>query len=169
MTDRGALSWFLAQLKPNSYRIAERHLQRQSFRTFLPMQEETRRRHGKFTATLSPLFPGYLFVAFDATAGSWRAINSTLGVSRLVSFGGDPAPVPPRLVPDLMARCDARGKLLPPGSLKPGDTVTLTAGPFTQFVAEIERIAPDQRVWLLLDLMGQTMRMAVQADAVRAL
>ncbi len=33
------LSWFLAQLKPNCARIAETNLNRQSIRTFLPMED----------------------------------------------------------------------------------------------------------------------------------
>ena len=36
------------------------------------------------------------------------------------------------------------------------------------FVAKVECIAPDQRVWVLLDLMGRTTRLAVDAGAVRA-
>lgn len=55
--DRGA-SWFLAQFKPNSHKIAVRNLARQGFRTFLPMLEETRCARGRFTQQMRPLFPG---------------------------------------------------------------------------------------------------------------
>lgn len=159
--------WFLAQLKPNSYRIAEKNLQRQSFRTFLPLQEETSRRNGKFVSTMKPLFPGYLFVAFDTSAGGWYRINSTYGVTKLVSFGSEPAPVPGDIISALKRRCDDSGKLLPPRRLRPGDSVKLTSGPFAELLAEIERIEPDRRVWVLLDLMGRTTRLAVEADALQ--
>jgi len=44
MTDhRLDATWFLAQFKPNSYRIAERNLVLQAFQTFLPLHDETRR------------------------------------------------------------------------------------------------------------------------------
>jgi transcriptional antiterminator RfaH len=75
----------LAQFKPKCHRIAERNLERQGFQSFLPMQEETRRVRGKFTALMRPLFPGYLFVAFDKARGGWQAVNSTYGITRLVS------------------------------------------------------------------------------------
>ena len=39
--------------------------QRQGFQTFLPMEEETRQRNGKFVTAMRPLFPGYIFVTFD--------------------------------------------------------------------------------------------------------
>jgi len=165
--DSGA-TWFLAQLKPNSARIAERNLKRQGFTTFLPLEETTQKRGGKFVTSARPLFPGYIFVAFHAARGLWRKINSTQGVTRLVSFGKAPAPVPLDLVSQLMLRCDATGKLLPPKLLKPGDQVAITKGPFANFVAEVEQIAPDRRVWALMEIMGGQTRVAVGADQLRA-
>lgn len=165
--DRGT-TWFLAQFKPNSHNIAERNLVRQGFRTFLPMQEETKRARGKFITQMRPLFPGYLFVALDVLKGGWRSVNSTYGVTRLVSLGKEPTPVPLDLVSQLMLRCDREGKLLPPKLLQPGDEVMVTKGPFTDFVATIERIAPDKRVYVLMELMGAKTRVAVSAEHLRA-
>jgi transcriptional antiterminator RfaH len=165
--ERGA-SWFLAQLKPNCANIADKNLKRQGFETLLPMEEETRQRNGKFVTAVRPLFPGYIFVAFDMTRGFWRTVNSTHGIARLVSFGKEPTAVPLDLVSQLMLRCDAKGKLLPPKLLKPGDQVTLTKGPFANFVAEVEKIAPDRRVWVLMEIMGGQTRVAVGADQLRS-
>lgn len=159
--------WFLAQLKPNCAQIADRNLRRQGFMTFLPMEEETRRRQGRFVTVLSPLFPGYIFVAFDMARDFWRRVNATLGVVRVVSFGKDPAPVPPDIVLRLMQRCDSTGRLRPPEGLMPGDHVRLTSGPFTEFVATVEKLASDRRVWVLMDLMGGPSRVAVQVERLR--
>lgn len=166
--DRGT-SWFLAQLKPNSVKIAERNLKRQGFRTFLPVEEVTKRAKSKFVTAEQPMFPGYIFVAFNVTKGGWRAINSTNGITRLVSFGKDPAPVPLDIISGLMLRCDAQGKLMQPKLLYPGDQVAMTHGPFADFVAEVEKIEPDRRVWVLMDLMGSHTRVAVGADQLRAM
>lgn len=160
--------WFLAQYKPNSHRIAVRNLTRQGFPTFLPLLEETRRIQGKFTTRMRPLFQGYLFVALDPSQGGWRAINSTNGITRLVSLGTEPTPVPPDLVSQLRQRCDASGKLLPPRLLQPGDQVTVSAGPFTDFVATIETVAPERRIWVLIEFMGGKTRVALSAEQVRA-
>jgi transcriptional antiterminator RfaH len=161
------ITWFLAQFKPNSHNIAERNLVRQGFQCFLPMQEETKRARGKFITQMGPLFPGYLFVALDVLRGGWRAVNSTYGVTRLVSLGKEPTPVPRDLVSQLMLRCDRAGKLLPPRLLRPGDEMIMTKGPFTDFVATIERVAPDRRVYVLMELMGAQTRVAVNADHLR--
>jgi transcriptional antiterminator RfaH len=166
--DRG-ISWFLAQLKPNCADIADKNLKRQGFRTFLPLEEKTRQHNGKFVTDRRPLFPGYIFVAFDVTHGLWRAVKSTYGITRLVSFGKEPAAVPPDLVSQLMVSCDASGKLLQSEILKPGDQVTLTKGPFANFAAEVVKTAPDRRVWVLMEIMGAQTRVAVGVDQLRAL
>lgn len=163
------LCWFLAQIKPNCAHIAMRNLRRQGFEAFLPLAEETQPRNGRFVTAVQPLFPGYVFVAFDVGLGRWRAVNSTYGITRLVSFGRDPAPVPRDLVVHLMQRCDAMGQLTrPEATLLPGATVTVTQGPFANFVAQIEKIDPDQRVWLLLEIMGGQKRVAVEPKVLRA-
>lgn len=166
--DRGT-SWFLAQLKPNCANIADRNLKRQGFKTFLPLEEETRQRNGRFVTSMRPLFPGYIFVAFDVAHGFWRTVNSTYGITRLVSFGKEPTAVPLDLVSKLLLRSDATGKLLPAKLLKPGDQVTLTKGPFANFVAEVEKIAPDRRIWVLMEVIGGQNRVAVDAENLRGL
>ncbi|KDB05067.1 hypothetical protein U879_03470 [Defluviimonas sp. 20V17] len=72
----GEARW-LAQLEPNCYQLAECNQTRKIFQIFLPRHHETRRGNGKFSTGLRPLFPGYLFAAFDPTRGLWRAINGT--------------------------------------------------------------------------------------------
>lgn len=159
--------WFAAQLKPNSHQIAQRNLVRQGFEVFLPLEEETRRAHGRFITRLRPLFPGYIFVALDRAAGGWRAVNSTYGITRLVSLGSEPTPVPPSLIDALRRRCDEAGKLLPPDAFRVGDQVVVARGPFTDFVATIESIDRDQRIYLLMEMMGAQTRVSVHADNLR--
>ncbi|WP_354689754.1 transcriptional activator RfaH [Lentibacter algarum] len=159
--------WYLIQFKPNSHRLAERNLTRQGFEVFLPMQDVTRRKAARFVSDLRPLFAGYMFVSADRDAAPWRAINSTLGVSRLVSFDGTPKPMPQELMASLMQRCDEAGKLLPPKTLNAGDLVDVLSGPFATFVATVEEIDAEQRVWLLMEFMGQSTRVHVAADQVQ--
>jgi len=162
-----SMAWFLAQIKPNARKIAERNLARQRFETFLPLIDQTIRQNGRFVQSRKPLFPGYIFVRFDTGKGSWRSINSTQGITKLVSFGQAPAPVPDGLITQLMARCDHDGMMAPIPDLNVGDSVTVTQGPFSDFVAEILDVDEDQRVWLLIDLMGRQTRVAVRQQDIR--
>ena len=132
--------WHLLQFKPNSHRLAVRNLQRQGFETFLPLQEITRHKASRFTVDLRPLFPGYMVVGVQLDAAPWRAINSTIGVSRLVSFADNYKPLPLNLISSLMLRCDEEGKLLPPKTLNAGDSVEVLNGAFVNFVATVEKL-----------------------------
>ena len=169
MTARDSnLTWFLAQLKPNSARIANVNLTRQGFETFLPMEAAPRPRKGKFETALQPLFPGYIFIAFDVSHGLWRAVKSTQGITRLIGFGEKPAPVPFGLVAELMLRCATNKETGPALPLISGDQVVVIAGPFEGIVAEIETMAPDKRVWVLMDIIGKQTRVAIHPKQLRA-
>tara|TARA_B110000240_G_C13269369_1_gene355136 strand:- start:82 stop:612 length:531 start_codon:yes stop_codon:yes gene_type:complete len=160
-------NWFLLQFKPNAHKLAERNLHRQGFETFLPLQEITGRKKTSFINNLKPLFPGYMFVAFDIQDAPWRKINNTMGVSKLVSFNSYPKPVPIDLVSGLILRCDVSGKLLPPKQLNKGDEVQFLNGPFANFITTIEEIDAQQRIWVLMKFMGQSTRISVNIEGLK--
>ena len=72
-----------------------------------------------------------------------------------------------QLVSGLMLRCDASGALLPPKRLSEGDSVEMLTGPFASFIATVDTIDPEQRIWVLMDFMGQKTRMQVTADQLQ--
>lgn len=158
--------WYAAQLKPNGLSLALRNLERQRFNTFVAMEIRTIRRGARFQTGRLPVFPGYLFVAVDPGSGRWRAVNSTTGVARLVSFGGAPVQVAPALIEALKLRYgvdegDAEIEVAP------GDLVQIADGPFADFVARVEAISPERRVYLLIDLLGREARLSVEPSRLR--
>lgn len=54
-----------------------------------------------------------------------------------------------------MLRCNVAGKVLTPTLLKLGDEACMTSEPFAEFVGKIEAIAPEQTVWVLMDIVGR--------------
>ena len=125
------------------------------------------RKASRFVSGLKPLFPGYMFVSVNSELAPRHTINSTIGVSRLVSFEGKTKPLPLQLVSGLMLRCDASGVLLPTKSLSEGDSVEMLTGPFANFIATVDTIDPEQRIWVLMDFMGQKTRMQVTEDQLK--
>lgn len=158
--------WYLVQLKPNSYKIAERNLNQQKFHTFSPMQVITIQKSKKFVTCLKPLFPGYMFLSINNISESFRKINSTIGISRLVSFNSKPSPIPLQLMLELMARCDRNGKLLKQRNLNVGDSVKLKSGPFANFATTVDYIDADKRVWVLMNLMGQNAKIKITKEQI---
>ncbi len=163
MTD----SWFIVQFKRNSHRVAARNLGQQGFKTFLPMQSCIRKNRDKLLTIIEPLFPGYMFVSIDLGKEPWHKINSTLGVSRLICQEGIPMKVPEEIVTALMSRCDSSGKLLPPASLTSGDSVKILSGSLANFIATVETFENKQRIWVLMEIMGQSTRVQVALDQIK--
>ena len=168
MTSTDILAWYIVQFKPNSHKIAVRNLQRQGFETFLPIHEVTRRTATKFETVTRPLFPGYVFVACNPEKAPWRQINSTYGVSRMLSFAEGPKPMPEALIAGLRARCDSVGKVVPLENFEVGQSVKMHSGPFASFIATVEQMASDARVWVLLDFMGKETRVHVDRKQIQA-
>ena len=164
MTDE---HWYLVQVKPNGYRLAERNLLRQGFGCFQPLVRATERRGAHFRPVSRPLFPGYLFVAFDPARAPWRKINSTAGVARLLSLGNVPQEVPRGLVAELRGRLDAEGHVILADNLEVGDRVEIQSGPFAGFLGEVARLEPEARAHLLVDLMGRQARVTAQLAELR--
>jgi len=156
--------WFILQFKPNAHHQANKNLNQQSFETFLPLYNTTSRKASRFINANRPLFPGYMFITFDRKRSKWHKINNTYGVSRLVTFNHTLKPIPDIFVTNLMKRCDLSGNLLPIKKLKKGDRVTVLKGPFTNFIATVEKYEADQRIWILMDLMGRKTKIQTPSD-----
>ena len=156
--------WFILQFKSNSHHLAAKNLNRQGFETFLPLHETTSRRLSRFINTSKPLFPGYMFIRFDKAESEWHKINNTYGVSRLITFGSILKSIPTIFVDHLMKRYDLSGKLIPIQKLKKGDHVTVLKGPFANFIATVEKYEADQRIWILMDLMGRKTKIQTPSD-----
>jgi transcriptional antiterminator RfaH len=147
--------WFILQFKSNSHHLAAKNLTRQGFETFLPLHDTTSRRLSRFINTSKPLFPGYMFIRFDRAESEWHKINNTYGVSRLITFNSILKSIPSTFIDSLMMRYDLSGKLLPMQKLKKSDQVKILKGPFANFIATVETYETDQRIWILIDLMGR--------------
>jgi transcriptional antiterminator RfaH len=156
--------WFILQFKANSHKQAEKNLNRQGFETFLPFKRSTSRKTSRFINAFQPLFPGYMFVSFNRISPNWHKINNTYGVSRLVTFNSALQSIPTEFVENLKKRCDSSGKLLLIEKLNEGDQVKVLSGPFANFIATVEEYESDQRIWILMDIMGRKAKIQTPSD-----
>ena len=156
-------NWYLVQTKPNAHRIATRNLLRQGCQVFMPLLKLTRRTGNRFISNVSPLFPGYLFLGLDPDSQStWRSLNSTLGVSRIISHSGRYRPLPLSLIDELQNCCDPDGIFQTKSPIIKGDQVQIQKGPFAEFVATVESRAPNARMLVLIELLGQKSQISVK-------
>src|SRR3569833_1842969 len=94
------MHWYLVHTKPKQEKCALQNLEQQGYACYLPILPTEKLRHGGRSIIDEPLFPRYLFIQLGQgiSAKSWSPIRTTKGVSRLVSFGTEPAKVNNQLI-----------------------------------------------------------------------
>ena len=154
--------WFVAQIKPNSYQTAIQNLERQGFETFLPKMEITQRQENKFIVKNAYVFPGYMFVCFDPHIITWTKINSTYGVSKILTLSNKPAEIPYDLVLELKNKYEINSNLKQKEKLQKGDSIKFYTGPFSDIIAKVESVDEKNRIWVILEAMGGYKRLKLK-------
>jgi transcriptional antiterminator RfaH len=113
---------------------------------------------------LVPFFPGYIFAQADLQKVSLSQINTSPGVLRLVAFGGDPQPVPPYVIEEIVERLKQM-EMLNQQPFRPGDSVRIKCnGPLQGLeMVFVEPMTPSGRVSVLLSLLGRLGKVDVEA------
>ena len=162
------MHWYVVHTKPRQEARALDNLQRQGFQCYLPTLPSEKLRQGVLAVADEPLFPRYLFIRLGQgdSAQSWAPIRSTKGVSRLVSFGVEPAKVADSLVEALRAY-EASVQAEPARLFKPGERVRLTEPPFAGIEGIYQMADGEHRVMVLIELLSKQVRMRVAPPHLR--
>jgi transcription elongation factor/antiterminator RfaH len=160
--------WYVARSLPRQEARAEFQLLRQGFAVFLPRATRTVRHARKLRTMSSPIFPSYLFVAFDIGRDRWRSVNGTLGVASLIMQGETPQPVPIGVVENLIELTDEKGLIRFDCNLQQGQSVRVVTGPFSNAVGTLARLDPNGRVRVLLDIMNGKVSAYLDRSALEA-
>ena len=170
MSSVGQNRWYVVHTHPNAERKAATHMTRQGFLTYLPRYRKKRRHARRVEVVHAALFPRYLFVTIDMGTQRWRSINSTIGVRGLVCNGEEPAPVAGSVIDALRSREDEQGliRLAARPQFKAGEKVRLIGAAFVDCLGLFEEMKDNERVSILLDLLGRKVRVFLDLDSVKA-
>lgn len=163
-----AASWFVVQTHPRAEEKARLHLNNQNIATYLPCYRRPVRHARRLEMALRPLFPGYLFVQLDPEECRWRSINGTIGVRQILTDGDAPLRVNDRIISEIKAREDESGAIKLRPSFKRGQAVRLVQGPFTDVDVLFDEIRDQDRVVILVSLLGRKVRIQVPSEVVAA-
>ena len=152
--------WFALQTRPKNERKVERLLKQKAYDCFVPIYRSKRKWSDRTVEIDFPLFPGYVFCRFNASALG-KAI-STQGVTRVVGFGGSPAEVAREEIDAL--RLLARTSLLrePWKYLPNGTQVLVETGPLAGIQGVIK--ADDNKKQLVISITLLQRSVAIQLD-----
>ena len=115
----------------------------------------------KFKEIIKPVFPGYIFIAINLEEKNWHKINNTRGISRIIVFGNEIPLIHCELIEALKYRFSLNNTPKAADTFEIGMNAGITNGPFAQLIGKIEEIDANQRIWILLDILGTQTRVSV--------
>lgn len=154
------LPWYVVYTKASQERIAETHLLRQGYQVYLPRTKIFKKRKlqadTQAAVAYEIMFPRYIFFQARDLEHSIAPVRSSVGVSKLVRFGTEPA----KLSAEILNKIREVEALQQASSyedlcgLKPGKKVVINEGPLFGLDGLISEISKE-RVMVLMNLLGR--------------
>ena len=124
------------------------------FQVVIPTEEEIEVRGGRRQTVTKKILPGYVLVQMKMSDQSWNIVRNTPGVTGFVGSGSKPVPLQEEEVSQILKQMTAEAPKVKV-SLRQGQSVRVTDGPFLDFVGIVDEISPQKgKVKVLLSLFG---------------
>jgi transcriptional antiterminator NusG len=136
-------------------RIETMNMKDKIFNVLIPTEEEVEIKNGKKRIVQRKIFPGYVLVEMIMSDDSWYVVRNTAGVTGFVGSGTKPLPLPDEEAKQLLKQSSGeapRRRL----TLKTGDKVRITSGPFVEFYGAIQEVNPEkEKIKVLVSIFGR--------------
>ena len=154
--------WYLIKTKSKQENIAILNLENQNFHVYCP--------YALIRNKNEVLFPGYIFIQLDKDTQNWSPIRSTKGVLYFVRFGLSYAKIPDNIIEFIKTnQLNTAEKLKNINKFKPGDKVQIADGVFKNCIAIFKSYKSDERVILLMNILGQQQKLTIKQESFNAL
>ena len=136
-------------------RIESMNMEEKIFRILVPMEDEVEIKDGKKRISKRKIFPGYVLVEMFMTDDSWYVVRNTPGVTGFVGTGSKPIPlneVEAKQIIRQMGVEEPRARV----DFSTGESVRVVAGPFENFIGQIEEINLEKgKVRVVISMFGR--------------
>ncbi len=157
------MHWYAIHSKPRQEERALENLQRQGFEAWLPLLTVEKVLRSKLVQVIEPMFSRYLFIRLETEQTNWSPIRSTLGVSKLVSFGNRPAVVADELIEALQQLPEQAPQRL----IQPGQQVKIVSGPLRGLEGIYQQADGELRAMVLIELLNKQHRIVTDMQDLR--
>ena len=152
-------TWYLLKTKPRQEKIALANLENQKYHVYCP--------RAVIKSKNVILFPGYIFINLNEISDNWGSVRSTKGVANFVRFGLSYAKISNKIIDFIKNNeCITAESIKNLDGFKRGDKVQITEGVFKNYTAILKSFKSDERLVLLMNLMGQQQIINVKRESL---
>lgn len=159
--------WYALQTLPRKEAQVDAYLGTQGYETYYPTLRVTP--VNPRAAKVQPFFPGYLFVRVDLAEVGINALRWLPGAVGVVRFDEQPAALADSIIERLRQHTDQQlgQPAAPAENWQKGDEVLVHTGPLRGCEGIFDtRLNGGERVQILLQLLGRSVRAAVNVNAI---
>ena len=162
----GDTAWFALWTRSRHEQVVREQLVQKQIEAFLPTVTKWSRWKDRKKKIDWPLFPGYCFARFNPQ--DRLAILKCAGVVSIISFEGEPAPIPEVEIDGIRRLVESDLAYDPCPMIREGMMVEVVHGPLKSVVGRLVRKNEKARLVLSVDLIGQAVSVELDAADVRA-
>ncbi len=159
------MQWFALYTKPRHEKKVFLALQERQYETYLPLEMRRRQWKDRVKMVEFPLLPGYLFIRFDYR--DRFEILPLPGIVRIISFRGEPAPIPDWQIETLKIIIAGGGKPEPEPWQQIGQPVSVIDGPFSGASGVIIEKRQASRLVVQIDGLRQALSVEINRSDVK--
>ena len=158
-------AWFAVQVAPRSEKRVATMLEYKGYKQFAPMYVAHKKWSDRIKKIEDPLFPGYVFVRLSGGIVG-GLLCSTPGVTRILSSGGRPVPIPDHEV-EAVRQLTRSGKPVPTHHLTVGQKVEIQDGPFCGVIGIVRHVKSRMCLIVSVQLISQSISVDVDGFHLR--
>jgi transcription antitermination factor NusG len=159
------IRWFALWTRSRHEQVVREQLEQKHIEAFLPTVTRWSRWKDRKKKIDWPLFPGYCFAKFNPRER--LPVLKCTGVVSIISFEGEPAPIPEREIDGIRRLVESDLAYDPCPLIREGMMVEVVHGPLNGVVGRLMRKNDKARLVLSVDLIGQAVSVEVDAADVR--
>jgi transcription antitermination factor NusG len=160
------MNWYALWTRSRHEQVVREQLERKQVEVFLPTIRKWSRWKDRKKQIDWPLFPGYCFARFDPH--DTLPILKCAGVVSIISFEGEPAPIPEHELDGIRQLIETDLAFDPVPLIKEGQMVEVVHGPLKGVIGRLVQKREKARLVLSVDLIGQGVSVEIDAADVRA-
>jgi transcription antitermination factor NusG len=161
---RESSNWYALRTKPRHEKMAAMMLTHKGYESLLPLYKCKRQRPGRLRDVELPVFPGYLFCQFDATAR--LPILTTPGVLHVVGLGRTPIPVAETEIQAIQRLVNSPLAAEPWPYVEVGQTVCVQEGPLRGVEGILLAIKNGHRLVISVTLLKRAVAVEIERTSV---